>query len=206
MLSNISRKKCKPFRHGLPQTPRRSFGGQQQQKFLLRKVMTSWYSRRRYNNNTNQNSYGCGYGKYKPGNLVQQGEISLFNSSGRSNTSTSLQKKLILCKKNSKCAVSRKVKKLYRELGNSVKQHRNSVVSGGLYNNISKNSSTEKHPKLSQIKSRRKDSSREGNSRDVEQESHCRDPKALGRALYQQSFSSREKRLENRSVINLKHH
>ena len=34
MLPNTSRAKCKPFRHGLPQTPRRSFEGQQQQSFF----------------------------------------------------------------------------------------------------------------------------------------------------------------------------
>ena len=81
----------------------------------------------------------------------------------------SLHKKLIiLCKKNSKCTVSRKVEKLYRELENPDKQHRNSAVSRGLYNTISRSSSTEKHPKFSQIKSGRKDSSTEGNSGDVE--------------------------------------
>ena len=106
---------------------------------------------------------------------------------------TSLHKKPILCKKNSKYAISRKVEKLYRELENSDKRRRNSVVSRGLYNSISRNSSTEKHPKLSQIKSGRKDSSIEGNSRDVEQGSHCRDPKPLGRGIYQQSFSRTEK-------------
>ena len=40
MLSNTSRTKWKPFRHGLHQTPRRRFGGQQQQNLLLRKVTT----------------------------------------------------------------------------------------------------------------------------------------------------------------------
>ena len=47
---------------------------------------------------------------------------------------TSLHKKLILCKKNSKYAISRKVEKIYRDLENSDKRHRNSVVSRGLYN------------------------------------------------------------------------
>ena len=188
MLSNTSRTKYKLFRHGLPQTPRRSFGGQQQQKLLLRKGTTSQYSKKRYNNG-NQNSYGYGYGKYKPGNLVQQSAISLCSSSGGSKTHTSLHKKLILCKKNSKCTVSRKVEKLYRELENSDKRHRNSVVSRGLYNTISRNSSAEKHPKLSQIKSGRK----EGNSRYVEQGSPCRDLKPLERGIYQQPFSRREK-------------
>ena len=41
MLSNTSRAKYKPFRHGLPQTPKRSFRGQQQQKLLLRKGTTN---------------------------------------------------------------------------------------------------------------------------------------------------------------------
>ena len=40
MLSNASQTKWKPFRHGLPQTPRRRFGGQQQQNLLLRKGTT----------------------------------------------------------------------------------------------------------------------------------------------------------------------
>ena len=57
--------------------------------------------------------------------------------------------------------------KLYRELESSDKRWRNSVVSSGLYNTISRNSSTEKHPTLLEIKSGRKDFSREGNSRDA---------------------------------------
>ena len=48
-------------------------------------------------------------------------------------------------------------------------QSRNSVVSGGLYNTISLNSSAEKHCKLSQIKSGGKNFRSEGNLRDVEQ-------------------------------------
>ena len=147
MLSNTLQTKYKLFRHSLPQTSRRSFVGQQQQKLLLRKGTTSQYSKKR-NNNSNQNSYGYENGKYKPGNSVQQNGISLCSSSGGSKTHTSLHKKLILCKKNSKCTVSRKVEKLYRELENSDKRHRNSVVSRGLYNTISRNSSTEKHFKL----------------------------------------------------------
>ena len=74
--SNTSRKKYKSFHHGLPQTPRR-----QQQKLLLGKGTTSQYSKKRYNNR-NQNSYGYGYRKYKPGNFVQQSGISLCSSSG----------------------------------------------------------------------------------------------------------------------------
>ena len=131
MLSNTSQTKYKPFHQGLPQTPRRSFGGQQQQKLLLRKGTTSQYLKKRYNNG-NQNSYRYGYGKYKPGNLVKQSAISLCTSSGGSKTHTSLDKKPILCKKNPKRTVSRKVEKLYRELENSYKRHRNSVVSRGL--------------------------------------------------------------------------
>ena len=46
MLSNTSRTKYKPFRHGLPQTSGGSFGGQQQQKLLLRKETTSQYSKK----------------------------------------------------------------------------------------------------------------------------------------------------------------
>ena len=103
----------------------------------------------------------------------------------------------MLSKKNYKCVVSKKIKNLYRKLENSEKRHRNSVVSKGLYNIISRNSSTEKHSKLSQSKSKRKDSSTKGNLRDVEQESHCRDPKPLGRGTYQQSFSGRKKRWED---------
>ena len=69
MLSNTSRAKYKHFRHGLLQTPRRSFKRQQLQKLLL---------------NGSQNSYGYRYGKYKPGNPVKQIEVSLCSSSGRS--------------------------------------------------------------------------------------------------------------------------
>ena len=81
MLSNTSRTIYKPFRQGLPQTPRRSFGGQQQQK-LLRKGAMSQYSKKRYNNNGNENSYGYKYDKYKPVNLVQQSGLPLCSSSG----------------------------------------------------------------------------------------------------------------------------
>ena len=117
---------------------------------------------------------------------------------------TSLHKTLILCKKNSKCAVSRKSKSLYRELENFDKRHRNSVVSRGLHNTILGNSSTENHSKLYQIKFRRKDSSTDGNSRDVEQGSHFRDPKTLGRGIYQQSFLHRERRWEDSTRNKLK--
>ena len=138
---------------------------QPQQKLFLRKGTTSQFLKKRYNNG-NRNSYEYGYGKYKPGNLVQQSGISLCSSSGGPKTHTSLHKKLILYNKKSKCAVSRNVEKLYRELKNSDKRHRNSVVSRKLYGIISPNSSIEKHPKLSQIKSGRKDSSTEGTLRD----------------------------------------
>ena len=58
---------------------------------------------------------------------------------------------------------------------------------------ISQNSSSEKHRKLSQIKSGRKHSSREANSRMLNKRGHCRDSKPLGRRIYQQSFSHRKK-------------
>ena len=57
-------------------------------------------------------SYGYGCGKYKPGNLVQQSEISLCSSSGESKTHTSLHKKLILCNKNSKLQLAGRLKTL----------------------------------------------------------------------------------------------
>ena len=149
------------------------------------------FEKKRYNSG-NQNSYGYGYGKYKAGNIVQQSGIFLCSSSGGSKTHfyTSLHKKLILCKKKFNCAISRKVKQLYRELENSDKRYINSVVITELCKSISQNSPTGKHPKLSQIKPRRKDSSAKGNSRDAEQESKCRDLKPLGMGIYQQPFFS----------------
>ena len=96
------------------------------------------------------------------------------------------------------CAI-KNVEKLYRELKNSDKRHRNSVVSRKLYGIISLNSSIEKHPKLSQIKSGRKDSSTEGNSRDVEQPNH------LEGELISNIFLVEKKDEENRPVIKLKH-
>ena len=75
MLSNISQTNHKPFCHGVLQTPRKSFGGKQQQKHLFRLETTLRYSKKRYNSG-NQNNYEYGYGKYKPGNLVQQIEFS----------------------------------------------------------------------------------------------------------------------------------
>ena len=65
----------------------------------------------------------------------------LISSSGGSKTHTYLYKKLILWKKNFKCVVSRKVEKPNRNLESSDKRHRNSVLSKGLYNTISRNSS-----------------------------------------------------------------
>ena len=69
ILSNTSRTKHKPFCHGLPQSPR--FRKATITKLLLRNGVTSQYSKKRYNN-SKQNSYGYGYGKYKRGNSVQQ--------------------------------------------------------------------------------------------------------------------------------------
>ena len=97
------------------------------------------------------------------------------------------------------------MKNLYRKLENSDKQHRNSVISRGLYNTISQNSSTKKHPKLSQIKSRKKDSSKEGNSRDAEQGSHCRAPNHLEGKFISNLFLVEKKDWGNPPVINLKH-
>ena len=118
---------------------------------------------------------------------------------------TSLHEELILCKKNFKFAVSRNVEKLYRERENSDKRHRNSVVSRGLYSPISRNSLTEKHSKLSQIKLGRNDSSTEQNSRDVEQGSHCRNPKPLKGKFISNLFLLEKKDRGNRPVIKLKH-
>ena len=66
---------------------------------------------------TDLNVYG--YGKFKLGNPVPQSGISLLSSSGGSKAHTSLHKKIIPRKKNSKCPFSRKVKKLNRKLENS---------------------------------------------------------------------------------------
>ena len=96
MLSNTLQTKYKPFHHSLPQTPKRSFRGQQQQKLLLRKGITSKYSKKWYNN-ANQNSYGYRYGKYKPGNPTKESGISLCSSSGGSKTNTSLNIKSLFC-------------------------------------------------------------------------------------------------------------
>ena len=57
---------------------------------------------------------------------------------------------------------------------------------------VSRNFSTEKHPKLSEIRSGRKNSRAEENSQHLEQGNHCKDPKPLGGVGY-------------RPVINLKH-
>ena len=54
---------------------------------------------------------------------------------------------------------------------------------------ISQQKNIPNSPKLRQ----EEDSSTEGNSRDVKQGSHCRDPKLLGSGIYQQLFSRREK-------------
>ena len=98
MLSNASQTKWKPFRHGLPQTPRRRFGGQQQQNLLLRKGTTKVMDTDTVNINQE---------------TLFNTAISLCSSSGRSKTHTSLHKKLILCKRNSKRTVGRKFEKLY---------------------------------------------------------------------------------------------
>ena len=45
---------------------------------------------------------------------------------------------------------------------------------------VSRNFSTEKHPKLSEIRSGRKNSRAEENSQHLEQGNHCKDPKPLG--------------------------
>ena len=58
---------------------------------------------------------------------------------------------------------------------------------------VSRNFSTEKHPKLSEIRSGRKNSRAEENSQHLEQGNHCKDPKPLGGGV------------GYRPVINLKH-
>ena len=149
MLSNTSTTKYKPFCHSLPQTLRRSFGMHQKKRLLLKKGTTA---RIRKNDtkmatktvintdmvNINQETL---FKKVEFPYVVPVEDLKHINP---------------YIKSLFKCAVSRKVKKIYRELENSDKRLRNSVVSGELYNTTSQNFSTDKHPKLSKIKIRKK--------------------------------------------------
>ena len=99
MLPKTSQAKYKPFRpsRSSPDTEK-EFRRATATKASSQERNDVQYSKKRCNNGK-QNSYGYGYGKYKPGNLVQKSGISLCSSSGGSKTNTSLHKKLILCKK-----------------------------------------------------------------------------------------------------------
>ena len=194
MLSNTSQTKYKTFCYGLPQTLRRScfFGGttlktsfqQGNNVTILKKNDTIMTTKTAMNTN-----------------IATINQETLFNKVGFPYVVPVEDlkhiypyiKKPILCRKSSNCAVSRKFKQLYKKLESSAKRYRSSVVTGGLCNTISRNSSIGKQSKLSQIISGRKYYSAEGNSRDVEQGSHCRDPKSLGRGIYQHSFSRRKR-------------
>ena len=66
-------------------------------------------------------------------NMVNINQENLFSKvqfpySGESKTHTSLHKKLILCKRNSKSTVSKNVEKLYRELEKSDPNHLNLFI------------------------------------------------------------------------------
>ena len=136
MLSNTSITKYKPFCHSLPQTLRRSFGMHQKKRLLLKKGTTARIRK----------------------NDTKMATKTVINTDMVNINQETLFKKVEFpyIKSLFKCAVSRKVKKIYRELENSDKRLRNSVVSGELYNTTSQNFSTDKHPKLSKIKIRKK--------------------------------------------------
>ena len=79
------------------------------------------------------------------------------------------------------------------------------IISGGLYKTISKHSSTEKYPKLSQIKSGRKDASTEGNSKMLSKGPIVKTPNHLEGESSSNLFLVEKKDAENLSSINLKH-
>ena len=74
MLSDTSRTKYKPFRHGLPRTPKKFWRAKTAEDFCQENNNVRLLKKPRYNNGI-QNSDGYGYGKYKPGNLVLQKKL-----------------------------------------------------------------------------------------------------------------------------------
>ena len=194
MLSNTSQTEYKTFCYGLPQTLRRSC-------FFRGDNIKNFFSAREQRHNIQKNDTIMTTKTAMNTNIATINQETLFNKVGFPYVVPVEDlkhiypyiKKPILCRKSSNCAVSRKFKQLYKKLESSAKRYRSSVVTGGLCNTISRNSSIGKQSKLSQIISGRKYYSAEGNSRDVEQGSHCRDPKSLGRGIYQHSFPRRKR-------------
>ena len=194
MLSNTSQTEYKTFCYGLPQTLRRSC-------FFWGDNIKNFFSARKQRHNIQKNDTIMTTKTAMNTNIATINQETLFNKVGFPYVVPVEDlkhiypyiKKPILCRKSSNCAVSRKFKQLYKKLESYAKRYRSSVVTRGLCNTISRNSSIGKQSKLSQIISGRKYYSAERNSRDVEQGSHCRDPKSLGRGIYQHSFPRRKR-------------
>lgn len=157
MLSNTSQTKYKIFCYGLSQTLRRSC-------FFWGDNIKNFFSAREQRHNIQKNDTIMTTKTAMNTNIATINQETLFNKVGFPYVVPveglkhvhSYIKKPILCRKSSNCAVSRKFKQLYKKLESSAKRYRSSVVTGGLCNTISRNSSIGKQSKLSQIISGRK--------------------------------------------------
>ena len=119
------KKKQKPFQNGPSEAPRRSSGGQHSKFFLNKR-----YGKLRqkifdgsYRPAAGRSSGFQDKNKLK-GNLLQH-VVSSYNSNRRSDECSSMGKKLVLCKKNSKLATSWKVKTFFGSMGDTYKGFRN---------------------------------------------------------------------------------
>ena len=164
-------KKQKPFRNGPSEAPRRSSGGQHSKFFIDKRYGKSRQKifDSNYHPAAGRSSGFQGKNEHK-GNL--QHVFSSYNSNRRSEECSSMGKKLVLCKKSSKLATSRKVKIFFGSMGDTYKGSRNFRNCKGVQYTFSKKSNTRESPLNATHGSGPSRSNTSGDREHVEEVSH----------------------------------
>ena len=164
-------KKQKPFRNGPSEAPRRSSGGQHSKFFIDKRYGKSRQKifDSNYHPAAGRSSGFQGKNEHK-GNL--QHVVSSYNSNRRSEECSSMGKKLVLCKKSSKLATSRKVKIFFGSMGDTYKGSRNFRNCKGVQYTFSKKSNTRESPLSATHGSGTSRSNTSGDREHVEEGSH----------------------------------
>ena len=142
IFAEKGKKKQKPFQNGPSEEPNRSSEGQHS-KFFLDKIYGK-LRRKIFNGNycpAARRSNGFRGKTKNKGNLLQL-NVSSFNSNRRSEECSCLGKKLVLCKKSSKLATSRKVWTFFGSVRDTYKGFRNFRNCKGFQDTFSKKSNT----------------------------------------------------------------
>ena len=142
IFAEKGKKKPKPFWNTPSKALRRGSGGQHSKFFLAKRYRKSWQKifDGNYHPATGRRSGFQGKNKHKA-NLLQH-VFSTYNSNRRPEECSSMGKKLVLSKNNSKLVTSRKVKAFFESMEDTYKGPRHFRNCKGVQDTFSKKSNT----------------------------------------------------------------